>query len=95
MSTYPVHELLRMWRSESLGVDQAVGHTLQHISLLCDQTTRLEHQQARFEQHGSALEQQIIHLEQQVASIMQRLVALEQTPSGGDSPPPRRRQKPR
>lgn len=47
MSTYPVHELLRMWRSESLGVDQAVGHTLQHISLLCDQTTRLEHQQAR------------------------------------------------
>ncbi|NJN65518.1 MAG: hypothetical protein HC884_01810 [Chloroflexaceae bacterium] len=34
MSTYPLDELLRMWRGGKLTPDQAIGQLMQHLALL-------------------------------------------------------------
>ena len=50
MSTYPIDELLRLWKLGELTAEQAVGHLLQHVAALTEQQAAQERRLRQCEQ---------------------------------------------
>lgn len=42
MSTYPISQLLKLWKQGQLTVEQVIGHLLQHIAALEKRLQELE-----------------------------------------------------
>ena len=57
MSTYPLENLLQLWRLEELTVEQIIGHLLQH--------------KAALEAQGQALQKQVQRLQQAIQTLIQ------------------------
>jgi hypothetical protein len=47
MSTYSIEQLLTRWKQEDMTAEQAVGHLLQHVALLCERLRTLEKREQR------------------------------------------------
>ena len=50
MSTYPIDELLHLWKVGQLTPEQAIGHILQHIETLSKQAAEQERRLRQCEQ---------------------------------------------